>query len=99
MIDAFSRFTVTFYFRHMSSFRAETFELASLPTPPSRFPSESELRDHEFWLMDNSRFWFYREQGNNGHAVNLPCVLVTDTGINWLSLTIIDSGKYYLRTH
>eukprot|EP00094_Tigriopus_californicus_P014152 TCALIF_13707-PA protein Name:"Similar to Aminopeptidase S (Streptomyces griseus)" AED:0.30 eAED:0.37 QI:0/0/0/1/1/1/2/0/404 len=66
------------YLRHYNNtrFPVEPFELSHLPA--SKFPSKKELADHGyFWLSDNSRFWFYKE--NDAHTT-FPTVLLTDTG-------------------
>ena len=57
-------------------FRFQRFGLNTLPA--KGLPSKEQLTEHAyFWQSDNSRFWFYHE---NGEHFDFPAVLLTDTG-------------------
>jgi len=61
------------------------FDLHKLPYNGD--PTADELLDHSyFWLSDHSRFWYYREEGQN--ILNFPALLITDTGYSNLKFKI-----------
>jgi hypothetical protein len=60
----------------LDGLKTEDFFLPKLP--PYHEPSIEVLQEHAFfWLSDNSRFWFYKEEED---FISFPAILLSDTG-------------------